>query len=648
MKTKLTIILLILKIMKRYILSAILIFLCVNVFSQNHVISIGEIDAYSKTELQTSGQSNIDYRNIINSPDNLSYGREYLKNYDAAISKIDGATSQPSIVFLGDSWTSEGTYVSTVSSYLKNLYGFAGYGYIGFEGSTPLPYGITRVKTGSEWIDSTNADYGLSLSHISSSTIGNYITLTARTTQIIIHYVKKPGGGDFTWAVDGEGATTINTVNSTTEMGYVTISSLSVTALHSLVLTVTNAGTTGVDLCGADFRYTDTTYPDGVRINNLGISGSTTVTWTHPNDIAWESALDTLNPNLIVIMLGVNDVAADRPLTTFYNNISTLINRIKTATPGVSIILMSQADIDIIYTNSMDKYVAKLLDLAIADTIGFLNNYKYINDYDIGTSNGLYANANHLSTYGYNILARNLISFLLKNRPLPSSVLVFKNPLDNHSLSIGGTNFTSATTGYANIFMGWLTGNAITTGGSNIAIGDAAMYRTTTSSNGVAIGGNALQAQTTGAGNTAIGYSALYSKNTGTNNTGIGAYSLYNITTGSNNTAIGLNSGNTVTLAAANNTFLGSTAGNNASQKVDAINSMALGYGSYTTASNQVVVGNNDVTETILRGSVTMGSVLKLTPQADSPSTPSLGWIYVDTDTHIYFYNGTGWIQLDN
>lgn len=46
--------------------------------------------------------------------------------------------------------------------------------------------------------------------------------------------------------------------------------------------------------------------------------------------------------------------------------------------------------------------------------------------------------------------------------------------------------------------------------------------------------------------------------------------------------------------------------------------------------------------------STTLGTVAKLTPQADPPANPALGWIYCDTDTHLYLYNGTTWKQLDN
>lgn len=40
--------------------------------------------------------------------------------------------------------------------------------------------------------------------------------------------------------------------------------------------------------------------------------------------------------------------------------------------------------------------------------------------------------------------------------------------------------------------------------------------------------------------------------------------------------------------------------------------------------------------------------VLTLRPILNPPDTPVEGMIYVDTDHHIYYYNGTAWKQLDN
>ena len=45
---------------------------------------------------------------------------------------------------------------------------------------------------------------------------------------------------------------------------------------------------------------------------------------------------------------------------------------------------------------------------------------------------------------------------------------------------------------------------------------------------------------------------------------------------------------------------------------------------------------------------VNITDVIHLTPTANPPSGATEGMIYADTDHHLYYYNGTGWIQLDN
>lgn len=45
---------------------------------------------------------------------------------------------------------------------------------------------------------------------------------------------------------------------------------------------------------------------------------------------------------------------------------------------------------------------------------------------------------------------------------------------------------------------------------------------------------------------------------------------------------------------------------------------------------------------------VSITDVIKLTPTASPPSSATEGMIYADTDHHLYYYNGTTWIQLDN
>jgi hypothetical protein len=88
---------------------------------------------------------------------------------------------------------------------------------------------------------------------------------------------------------------------------------------------------------------------------------------------------------------------------------------------------------------------------------------------------------------------------------------------------------------------------------------------------------------------------------------GIGFRAL-DLCTGSDHVALGDQAGLAVT-SGSDCVFVGSAAGNDASQKVDAVNSIAIGSDTFTTADNQVVLGNASITETVLRG-VQKGTVL--------------------------------------
>jgi hypothetical protein len=95
---------------------------------------------------------------------------------------------------------------------------------------------------------------------------------------------------------------------------------------------------------------------------------------------------------------------------------------------------------------------------------------------------------------------------------------------------------------------------------------------------------------------------------TGVNNTAVGDSSLHD-TKGKNNTALGYKTGIS-NIVGNNNTFLGNSAdcvGNNLN------NSTAIGYKSKITASNQIVLGNNDTTQVFIpseTASIQLGSTL--------------------------------------
>lgn len=86
---------------------------------------------------------------------------------------------------------------------------------------------------------------------------------------------------------------------------------------------------------------------------------------------------------------------------------------------------------------------------------------------------------------------------------------------------------------------------------------------------------------------------------------GVG-YRALKQTTGDDHVAVGDQAGAALT-GGSGSIFIGSGSGNGVSQKVDAVNSIAIGEDTDTTADNQIVLGNSSITHTALRGKVGIG-----------------------------------------
>jgi hypothetical protein len=140
----------------------------------------------------------------------------------------------------------------------------------------------------------------------------------------------------------------------------------------------------------------------------------------------------------------------------------------------------------------------------------------------------------------------------------------------------------------------------ITNSPFNLAIGFDTLTTSTGNQNTV-IGHKALSPINTYASsfNTVLGYEA-YSNGAANNNTAIGWQSLFS-SEANNNSALGYSSGLLLTTGF-QNTFIGAFAGGITGQLISAQNSTAIGYNSFTTKNNQVVLGNSSIVETILRG----------------------------------------------
>lgn len=172
----------------------------------------------------------------------------------------------------------------------------------------------------------------------------------------------------------------------------------------------------------------------------------------------------------------------------------------------------------------------------------------------------------------------------------------------------------SLLTGVNNLCAGSGACAALTTSTQSVVIGDNAGDGASTSmTDSVFIGFNAGTGSAIGAGNTAIGARALdvTSNTSAVSNVCVGSDACDDITTGANNICVG-DTGCNVLTTGGGNTMLGhgTAVGTN-----NLNNSIALGRGATTTASNQMVIGGNgtQVTDIYISEGVTNATALDVT-----------------------------------
>ncbi len=151
---------------------------------------------------------------------------------------------------------------------------------------------------------------------------------------------------------------------------------------------------------------------------------------------------------------------------------------------------------------------------------------------------------------------------------------LYAGPVGVDNIAIGAYSL-HANRGNNNIGLGFHTLYANTDGHDNFAAGDKVLELNTSGKWNIGIGDLSLSANISGNSNVGIGSEALKSNTTGGHNVGIGINAIHGNTTGNYNTSLGYRSYYTGTYS----------------------NSTALGYNATITASNQIRLGDMNVTD---------------------------------------------------
>ena len=207
-----------------------------------------------------------------------------------------------------------------------------------------------------------------------------------------------------------------------------------------------------------------------------------------------------------------------------------------------------------------------------------------------------------------------------------------------------------------------------TTGFSNTAIGNEALYHNTTAFFNTALGNGAGINNTTGGRNTFLGSLSGRGNTTGQSNICIGVDSAFAQTTGNNNIFVGDVSGmfladGVANLTISNNSlFLGRDTRANADNQT---NQIVIGDSAIGLGSNSVVLGNDSIVTTALKGNVLIGTTTtvassKLTVESTTQgflpprmtnaqrlaiASPAVGLCVYCTDATegLYINKSTGW-----
>lgn len=213
----------------------------------------------------------------------------------------------------------------------------------------------------------------------------------------------------------------------------------------------------------------------------------------------------------------------------------------------------------------------------------------------------------------------------------------------SRNIAIGKNSLSSLESGNRNIAIGTFALPAIKNGDRNIVIGADGAFKLESANDCISIGKAAMHYGASRSEDIAIGKAALYGTagSDASGNIGIGTYAGYK-SAGKINVFIGRSAGyNTQTT---HNVFIGSDAGRSVSNgwantaigassfcnTSDLSKAVAIGYNAQPTKSNQVMLGGDHITETVIKGDLVVRGSDGVYRQIVFNDDGSIGWAAAD------------------
>lgn len=270
-----------------------------------------------------------------------------------ALLKTESGDWQTRICHYGDSPITNDGITSTVRRKLQLKFGDAGHGFIlidkpwGWYGHAGVIQEASRGWRSDPMFISHGEHYyglgGVSFTAESAGVEAEFSTtdegeVGRSVSSFDIYYMERPGGGDFEVEIDDQLFARVSTAGEYARSGFHRVN-LQEGAHRLKIRTIGNGNTQMFGVALESSR-------SGIEYDSLGVNGAFIGLLTHYLDADhWAEQLRHRNPDLVIIGYGANESQFERlPMDQYEQDTKEAIRRIRTALPGVSIMLLGPMD----------------------------------------------------------------------------------------------------------------------------------------------------------------------------------------------------------------------------------------------------------------------------------------------------------------
>jgi lysophospholipase L1-like esterase len=282
-----------------------------------------------------------------------------LARWNQAIGDV--STETVDVVVIGDSIT-EGNNATTNANRWVELLGTNLIAEHGTQAMVYRPAGDGGGLASQPWSFSGGSmvtDYGLGR-RARSMQNGDTASITFAGTGFTLVHAGGPGFGSFDYIVDGGSPVTVNAGVGSLEGGrFVTVSGLS-------------SGSHDLDIEASGSTIIEGVIPrvgtGGFRIWEAGHGGYGVAEYVDLAALRWSDAIETLDPDLVILMLGGPDYIYSRSSTSFRANMETIIDHIRSlGDPSILVLAEWRLGGSNTYAEPWSNYVDELADLVSDD-----------------------------------------------------------------------------------------------------------------------------------------------------------------------------------------------------------------------------------------------------------------------------------------